>query len=69
MLFAPAVNVSAPLTECTATEITMGQPAVRTQGEQPSDLDSSYTSSTASPPAESRPLQSYSVLLRVYGLQ
>lgn len=46
MLFAPAVNVSAPLTECTETEITVGQHAVRTQREQPSDLDSSHTSST-----------------------
>lgn len=57
VLFAPAVNVSAPLIECTETEITVGQRAVRTQGERPSDLDSSHTSSTAGPPAESRQLQ------------
>lgn len=58
MLFAPAVNVSAPLTECTETEITVGQHAVRTRRERPSDLDSSHTSSTAGPPAESGPLHS-----------
>lgn len=58
VLFAPAVNVSAPLTECTETEITVGQHAVRTQRERPSDLDSSHTSSTADPPAESGPLHS-----------
>lgn len=58
VLFAPAVNVSAPLTECTETEITVGQHAVRTHRERPSDLDSSHTSSTAGPPADSGPLRS-----------
>lgn len=48
---APAVNVSAPLMECTSTEITVGQHAVMAEGERPSDLDSSHTSGAAGPPA------------------
>lgn len=56
-VFAPAVNVSALLIECTLTEITVGQHAVRAEGERPSDLDSSHTSSTAGPLAKTKPLR------------
>lgn len=66
-LFTPAVNVSAPLIECTSTEITVGQPAVGAEGARPSDLDSSHTSSAAGPLAQTKPLLirliSHSVLI------
>lgn len=51
---AQAVNVTAPLTECTATEITVGQPAVRAESARPTDLDSSHTSSAAAGPTGSK---------------
>lgn len=58
-VFAPAVNVSAPLIECTSTAITVGQQDVGEGGERPTDLDSSHTSSTAGLLAKSEPLQTW----------
>ena len=50
----PAVNVNALLTECTQTEITVGQRTVGAEGVKTTDPQSSHTSGTADLLAKNR---------------